>query len=1517
MSLKSNATSQYRADPAILNSLKSVGANPRFKRVILFSIQVLSKSMTNEGTKNKDNCNCFVNEKGEELMLKVMDIHKADDELLYLTGSILLACLQELPFEVIGQKFINAGTVKTIQKVLDDPSKKSDETVRILMEILDKLSDFPNLHGKIIDQMGLNIFKKVIQHPNPEIIKMSLNSIVKLSNNPISIKPVSGSGIVNDLLKVFQEKKCTDPAIISKSMRIFNATAKTAEVKELLKKEFPVGKVVELMEQFADDKNTLNVGSALLGKLATDEDLDKVMKEASAGNEQAAKILSNLVLVDDMMDKMAKKNGVSNIMSLIHRYSGEPKVAEQKAESVKHCLVALGRIASGDPIQARAIIKGEGKMDLLKAMKMPIATTQTAALESLACIAVSDREAAKEIGKSELLPNTVELLIERKESPKAVEAALQILTQTMNDEETVKVVAQKNGAKAILAAMKAHPTDKSILEKGAKALCLYVTNEKLGNEVLENGGPEFLLPIVKQNQAWKKLHVNTMNLMQTLMVLENAVPAMVKSQGLEAIVAVMHRADQQTQEESLVPGESAEVLTAKQTSDLKATCKSVLSKLADKDSAIQFKEQLFDINKRILGKPDRKISAELQEKISTMACINELEGVAETFLREDAHEPLIDIARKIANANDYPDKDNHTRDVVKLFNSLVKLNVDDKTKTLFRSKKIGPAFAEFLGQSLNKNTNPRQALVAIKGIQAAAEIKMSNAKAEAAANKRMSVMGVSTADDQRPIAKLVDGILSSMSKFRDNEEVMVASVEGLRNLIDMNTEIATTVNKAGGLKILLERVSDPLTTKKAGAGIMMVLEQVSKNSKELTVALANQKAIPTIMSSLTLFKNDPKVAAAASGLLKKLATVENADQGQSMESGTKELCKKIEVAATGKKMSAMTLDERMETVEFIDSLGSYMILDKNVATLNSSKGLKSLNDLLVKELSEPETVVAEMGFGSSHERILKGISDSFRACALSPQGIKSGGQKQLMEVKGHESLIKVLLERNNFKEAVMSVSEVLSGLVSNEECKKEMIKSFQDYNIAPVLNGLLEKYKEEPPVMKPLNKLAAAMSVQSKTMASKLNQGSLVKSMVKDLKNSLKEQDLPETIESMKECIESISALAEVSQNMSYIVEEGVTDILIASLKKENIKAEETQDAVDIEKAAYDLDIEDNIEIRREEEESVGVTTNIMMLLEKITEDEENLEKVGKDELLEELLNTLKMFGNEKQIALSALRNIRNLCSSEAIAEKFVEMEAVDVVMSVINKHPINSSFKEIVGEVLSSLGGEEMIPDVRKQLIEASETFDIDDPDVKEIAEQSAIYLGNLSLIPREEEEAIKKTEKKEIENVIAGLASQIEEINAKKTSHMKLIASQLICIGRMAARDEFQREKLLQSDVMDLVCCKVLDENPKIISGRNGQFPGIFADAIKSIVGPKIEKIKIIDEETGAPLIFPREGDLGKLKEYLGSEDLNCFENLLQMIDPRSSLNKDKPIEPEAKTKVVESLANVYFFLWAYRFP
>ena len=273
------------------------------------------------------------------------------------------------------------------------------------------------------------------------------------------------------LIQVLLIKKSFSPVIVTVVLRLLELLSRTMEGVEYMKKNNSLEAIVSCMEKHPYEKDLLSNGSLILSRLVTMADFNNVLMllRNNENNESSLlniSILSQLALIDDMMDEIIKQGALKDLLKIIEM-NLEENINEhpEKIQLIKNCTIAVGRIIEADVKQFIQLMD-TSPVNILKRTLLEIKSPEImeVALNTLSKLA-ENPELKEIILGDDFVEKVVKKMEEYKGNEKCCEAFMNFLIGNAHNEKVTNSVFQKNGLENILLIMELHMNNRSIEEK--------------------------------------------------------------------------------------------------------------------------------------------------------------------------------------------------------------------------------------------------------------------------------------------------------------------------------------------------------------------------------------------------------------------------------------------------------------------------------------------------------------------------------------------------------------------------------------------------------------------------------------------------------------------------------------------------------------------------------------------------------------------------------------------------------------------------------------------------------------------------------------------------------------------------------------------------------------------------------------------------------------------------------------------------------------------------------------------
>lgn len=276
------------------------------------------------------------------------------------------------------------------------------------------------------------------------------------------------------LIESLLSKKSASPQITSSSFKLLELLSRTAEGIEYMKKNNALQTIVRCMEKHPYDKEILSNGSAILSKIVTISDLNQVLEVMRKQQDDENSllnipILSQLALIDEMMDEMLKQGALKELIRIIEiNLDANPNESIEKMSIIKNCCIALGRIIDVDVNQFKEAID-LGALKLLKRTLIEIKNAEIIGVALNTLNKLLENSALNELildsEGEEFLANIFKSIEKFKDDLKCCESFLNFLNLNSKNPLIYTSIFEKGGLEMLLQIMEKHINNKNIQEK--------------------------------------------------------------------------------------------------------------------------------------------------------------------------------------------------------------------------------------------------------------------------------------------------------------------------------------------------------------------------------------------------------------------------------------------------------------------------------------------------------------------------------------------------------------------------------------------------------------------------------------------------------------------------------------------------------------------------------------------------------------------------------------------------------------------------------------------------------------------------------------------------------------------------------------------------------------------------------------------------------------------------------------------------------------------------------------------
>ena len=627
-------------------------------------------------------------------------------------------------------------------------------------------------------------------------------------------------------------------------------------------------------------------------------------------------------------------------------------------------------------------------------------------------------------------------------------------------------------------------------------------------------------------------------------------------------------------------------------------------------------------------------------------------------------------------------------------------------------------------------------------------------------------------------------------------------------------------------------------------------------------------------------------------VLKLLASAENSEFTKEMEKDIAELVQTIDPEI--KK----TQYDPINACESLEILHNFALLEKTIVPILKHGAITSISHLLKHELKEEDAVLAEKGLLSLNERLMTGALGNISQLVSSAQALKTSVFDDILKNNVADLLIETLKIRGNNANITEKVLDVANALLNNDKTKEELLSKLVKANITDQLTDLLEKYNEEPAITQYANNLLFNLTKASPEVAAKLAKQNFVKNLMKETKNHLKEAgNDEESLRLTKQNLQCLTVLAEIGQTAEKLALEGGIEFATGILKKENqlnpLLPDEDQ-YYQLNLASTEQDTEKKLAAVQakggslDDIEEKSISYYATDLLDQMVKDPKKANKLLNEDVVKEILQTIQINAYDKPLVMKALDILNKASENEKLVKIIEANNGANAIFTVLNQHATDAEVTSLAGEVLNSLGIDQLLEKTKGQIGKLCSNIKPNNEQALEELNKADVYLANLLTMPPPEDES-KVIESNK--NVIKAIEKQLPV----SLENPELLASNLLLVSRLANQGELTKEALRNSSIPKIILKDVIP-NADIMKPEHGKISELALGSIESMVGGGGEFIKMLDPKKGKEVQAmsndERKNNIGNnISELLKANNGDLLEEILSLAELKGS-NNDKPL-------------------------
>lgn len=452
------------------------------------------------------------------------------------------------------------------------------------------------------------------------------------------------------------------------------------------------------------------------------------------------------------------------------------------------------------------------------------------------------------------------------------------------------------------------------------------------------------------------------------------------------------------------------------------------------------------------------------------------------------------------------------------------------------------------------------------------------------------------------------------------------------------------------------------------------------------------------MNFLSHQAHDLLITQVATPLLKLLATVDNLEIFEELDSEIQELLKTID------PLSPSYL--RSNALEALELLNNFALIESAFDLLLKNNALQSVISLLIFESTQEEGVLIEKGELSTNDRLITSSVSFVNTMMESPKTNVSKEQIAVIQ----ENMLKIVKSSNYIPNQLKVAVKGLRSLLKSKENQASLLDQCLNQGLLDSLIEDLDRYKENSEISQEINALLLEFTRLSNDVASVLAEKDFLKILLKETRTLFKSYSnhpRPEMLDRLKEnlsCLKVFSLLGELPAKK--LCQGGGFELCLLMLQKALDKREDDLGSNDNNK-----DFRKEIRLHKlDSREEVGLASllpeilGLCSVLKGVKEGND-----GDVELASSLLKILKGFFRIRNVALMAMNMTEGVLDEEEVRESLRKSnDMMEALWMVLNYHPLDDRVEFVAGEILFRMKQRRFEEDVIGSALEGNFSLDL-----------------------------------------------------------------------------------------------------------------------------------------------------------------------------------------------------------------
>ena len=297
----------------ILNTSKN---NPKFIRLLIYSLNSLEAMLTPPNREIRDNSKIIIKQDGISIIHKIAMLNISNEEIIEQIGKILykLISINDIIDQEISQIFAEKNGHEAIIEIL--LTKNQTNSSIHYIKILNILCSIPQLIDKLLESGLIESIKLVndLYSNDINIININFDTMKKITNQKKGRDYLINKNLIPNILKNIQN--CSDKEnsnSVINGLYVLDNLSRNDNGKNAIKNENSMLILSQVLDNFYNDEKIIKKGAKIINRISNENDMineiekiknckEKIKSEYNFNNLEELKesltLISNLMLIE-------------------------------------------------------------------------------------------------------------------------------------------------------------------------------------------------------------------------------------------------------------------------------------------------------------------------------------------------------------------------------------------------------------------------------------------------------------------------------------------------------------------------------------------------------------------------------------------------------------------------------------------------------------------------------------------------------------------------------------------------------------------------------------------------------------------------------------------------------------------------------------------------------------------------------------------------------------------------------------------------------------------------------------------------------------------------------------------------------------------------------------------------------------------------------------------------------------------------------------------------------------------